>query len=90
MGPWVVALALVIILLLLIAAASRRSPRNSGSTVGRYDLSAIGQYTLDPATMTYRFDRPTLPRSRAPAAPGAGPPHRRRRCRRRHSDAEGG
>jgi len=88
MGPWVVALALVIVVLLLIAAAQRRSPRGGGSTAGHYDPNAIGHYTHDPATMGYRYDLPALPPSGPPAAPGTGPPHRRRR--RRQTDAEGG
>ncbi|HEX9765359.1 MAG TPA: hypothetical protein VGA36_01250 [Nitriliruptorales bacterium] len=88
-GPWVVALvALGIVVLLLVVAAGRRSPRDGGSTAGHYDPNAIGSYTLDPATMTYRFDLPTEPRTGAEATPRAGPPRRRRR--RRPTDAEGG
>ena len=89
MGPWVIVLALIIVLVLLVATAGGRSKRRGGSTAGHYDPDAIGQHTLDPATMRYRYDMPTLPRSSAPAVPGSGPPHRRRR-RRRRTDAEGG
>jgi len=90
-GPWVVAVALVIVVLLLIAAASKRSPRDGEPTAGHYDPDAIGSYTYNPATTTYSFELPTLPRTSAPGAPGSGLPHR---CRRRRSgrptDAEGG
>lgn len=90
LGPWLIALALIIVVLLLVAASSRRSPGDGRSTVGHYDPDAIGGYTLDPATMAYRFDLPTTPRSDAPAEPGSGPPKRPRRRRRRPTDAEGG
>ena len=47
-------------------------------------------YRFDPATQAYRYELPTLPRSGGPAAPGSGPPDRRRRRRHRPTDAEGG
>jgi hypothetical protein len=90
LGPFVVILLVVVIAVaLLMASAGGRSRREGKSTAGHYDPDAIGQYTLDPATMRYRYDLPTLPRSGAPAAPGSGPPRRRRR-RRRRTDTEGG
>lgn len=88
-GPWLIAIALVIVVLLLVAASVRRSPRDGGSTVGHYDPNAIGGYTLDPATMTYRFDLPAKPRSGAPPTLRGSPPRRRRR-RRRPTDTEDG
>jgi hypothetical protein len=71
------------------AATGGRSPNDGESTAGHYDPNAIGSYTLDPATMAYRLDLPTRPRSAAPATPRGGPLPRRRR-RRRTTDAEGG
>jgi hypothetical protein len=87
-GPWVIVLVIAIVVVILIAT-SGRPRREGGSTAGHYDPNAIGQYTLDPATMRYRYDRPTLPRSNVPAVSGDGPPHNRRR-RRRRTDTEGG
>ena len=88
MGPeWVVVIILAVVVL-LIAAFTRRSERD-GSTAGHYDPDAIGRYVMDPATQSYHYELPTLPRSGGPASPGSGPPHRRRR-RRRRTDAEGG
>lgn len=81
---WVV-LIIIVVVVLLIAMTGRRSGRSGGSTAGHYDPDAIGQYILDPATQSYRYQLPTLPRSANPA----GPPHRRRR-RRRRTDAESG
>ena len=89
MGEWVVLFAVVVVLLLLVAAAGRRSNRDGGSMAGHYDPNAIGDYTLDPATMRYRYELPTMPPTGSPAAPVSGPPHRRRR-RHRDPDAEGG
>ena len=88
LGPWVIVMVVAIIVVILIATSGRRG-RGGGSTAGHYDPNAIGGYTLDPATMRYRYDLPTLPRSSAPTVPGSGPPHRRRR-RRRRTDTEGG
>jgi hypothetical protein len=89
MGPeWVVFIILVVVVL-LVATTGRRFGRGGGSTAGHYDPDAIGRYTLDPATMAYRFDLPTVPRPRTPGEPAEGPPHRRRR-RRRRPDAAGG
>lgn len=88
MGPEWVVFVIIVVVVLLIATTGRRSGRGGESTAGHYDPDAIGEYTLDPATMRYRYDLPTLPRSGKPAAPGDGPPHRRRR-RRRHQDNEG-
>lgn len=89
MAPWAVVLFVVIVVLLLAATARRRSPHDGDSTAGHYDPNAIGGYTLDPATMRYRYDLPTLPPG-TPAEPGSGPPERSRRRRRRTTDAEGG
>lgn len=88
-GPGLVVLVIVIVVALLILTTGRRSGRGGGSTAGHYDPDAIGQYTLDPATMRFRYDLPTLPRSSAPTVPGSGPPPRRRR-RHRRTDTEGG
>ena len=89
--PRLVILAVVfVVLLVLVAAGGSRSRRAGRSTAGHYDPDAIGRYTLDPATMTYRLDLPTLPRPGAPVPLGGGPPHRRRRRRRRNPDAEDG
>jgi hypothetical protein len=88
-GPWVIVLVVAIIVVILVATTGRRG-RGGGSTAGHYDPNAIGQYTLDPATMRYRYDLPTLPRPSVPVVPGSAPPHRRRRRRRRRTDAEGG
>lgn len=83
MGAWIVIFAVIVAVLLLVyATGGRRSPRDAGSTAGHYDPEAIGGYTLDPATMRYRYDLPTLPPTGAPAVPGSGPPPRRRRRRR--------
>jgi len=82
MGDWIVIFAVIVAVLLLVYATGRRSPRDGGSTAGHYDPDAIGGYTLDPATLRYRYDLPTLPRTGAPAVPGSGLPHRRRRRRR--------
>jgi hypothetical protein len=83
MDPRVVILAVVIAVLLLIVALSGRSSRGGRSTAGHYDPDAIGGYTLDPATMRYRYDLPTLPRGSAPTGRGSGAPRGRRR--RRHA-----
>jgi hypothetical protein len=89
-GPeWIFA-AVILLVVLLVAWTGRSSRRDGGSTAGHYDPDAIGGYTLDPATMRYRYDLPTLPRSSGPVPAGEGPPHRRRRRRRRPPDAPGG
>jgi hypothetical protein len=86
---WVV-VGILVVVVLLVASTGRRSGRGGNSTAGHYDPDAIGQYRFDPATQAYRYELPTLPRSAKPAARGSGPPHRRRRHRRRPTDAEGG
>lgn len=88
-GPGVVVVLVVIVVAVLIAVTGRRSRLGGGSTAGHYDPNAIGGYSLDPATMGYRYQLPTLPRSSRPTVPRSGPPHRRRR-RRRRTDPEGG
>ena len=89
MGPeWIVA-GVIILVVVLLATTGRRSGRGR-STAGHYDPDAIGGYTLDPATMRYRYDLPTLPRTSASMPPGEGPPHRGRRRRRRPPGAAGG
>jgi hypothetical protein len=90
MGPEWVVLIIAGVIVLLVALTTRGTGRGGGSTAGHYDPDAIGSYTLDPATMRYRYDLPTLPRAGGAAPPGNGPPHRRRRRRRRQTDAEGG
>jgi len=87
MGDWVILFAVVVAVLLLVAAAGRRSEHDGGSTAGHYDPNAISDYTLDPATMRYRYELPTMPPTGPPAAPVSGPPRRRRH---RDPDAEGG
>jgi hypothetical protein len=89
MGPEWVVLIIAGVIVLLVALTTRRTSRGGGSTAGHYDPDAIGSYTLDPATMRYRYDLPTLPRAGGAATPGSGPSHRRRR-RRHKTDAEGG
>ena len=87
MGAWIVIFAvLVAVLLLVYATGGRRSPRDVGSTAGHYDPDAIGGYTLDPATMRYRYDLPTLPPGESPMTTGSGPPPLRRRRRRPPDD----
>lgn len=86
MGAWIVIFAVIVAVLLLVYATGRRSPREGGSTAGHYDPDAIGGYTLDPATLRYRYDLPTLPRAGSPGAAADGPPQRRRRRRRRPDD----
>lgn len=61
MAPWGVVLIVVIVVLVLIATARRRSPHDGESTAGHYDPNAIGGYTLDPATMGYRYELPAPP-----------------------------
>lgn len=61
MAPWAVVLIVIIVVLLLIATARRRSPSDGESTAGHYDPNAIGRYTLDPATMGYRYELPDPP-----------------------------
>ena len=81
MGPeWIVA-AVFLLVVILVAMTGRRSSRG-GSTAGHYDPDAIGGYTLDPATMRYRYDLPTLPRSAVGTGRREAPPHRARRRRR--------
>jgi hypothetical protein len=89
LGPIVVVLLVVVIVVILVGTTGKRSSRDRESTAGHYDPDAIGGYTLDPATMRYRYDLPTLPPGESPMASGSGPPHRRRR-RRRGPDAGGG
>jgi hypothetical protein len=90
MGPEWVVLIIAALIVLLVALTTGRTGRGGGSTAGHYDPDAIGGYTLDPATMRYRYDLPTLPRTSGPTTAGSGPPHRRRRRRRRQTDLEGG
>ncbi|MGZ8563408.1 MAG: hypothetical protein ACXWWU_07290 [Candidatus Limnocylindria bacterium] len=89
MPPMIVIGAVVIVVALLVVTGWRRSSRGGDSTAGHYDPNAIGGYTLDPATMRYRYDLPTLPPGASPTTPGDGPPHRRRR-RHRCPDAGSG
>lgn len=90
MSPeWVVFLVIVLVVL-LVAVAGRSAGRGGESTAGHYDPDAIGSYTLDPATMAYRHNLPTLPRTAGSAPTGGGPPHRRRRRLRPPSDQAGG
>lgn len=88
LGPFIVVLVVMLLLLIVIGTAGRRSSRGGDPTAGHFDPNAIGGYTLDPATMRYRYDLPTLPPGESPMATGSGPPHRRRR--RRRPDAERG
>ena len=81
MGPEWIFVGVIILVVLLVALTSRRSSRERDATAGHYDPNAIGKWTLDPATMVYRYDLPTLPGSGVSVALGSGPPHRRRRRR---------
>ena len=83
MGPEWIFFGLIILVILLVVTTGMRSSRERDSTAGHYDPNAIGQWNLDPATMVYRYDLPTLPRSGVAVPPGSGPPHRRRRRRAR-------
>lgn len=89
LGPFIVVLIVLALVLIVVGTTRRRSSRGGESTAGHYDPNAIGGYTLDPATMRYRYDLPTLPPGESPMTPGSGPPHRRRR-RRRRPDAGSG
>jgi hypothetical protein len=89
LGPFVIVLLVVVIVAILVGTTGRRTSRSRESTAGHYDPNAIGGYTLDPATMRYRYDLPTLPPGASPMTPGKAPPHRRRR-RRRRPDAGSG
>jgi hypothetical protein len=80
-------IVVVIFLVLALIATTGWSRRGGGSTAGHYDPDQIGQYTLDPVTMRYRYDLPTMPQSTAPLEPDSGPPHRRRRRHKRPPDA---
>lgn len=82
LGPVIVVLIVLALALIVLGTTGRRSSRGGEATAGHYDPNAIGGYTLDPATMRYRYDLPTLPPSGAPAARGSGLPRRRRRRRR--------
>lgn len=86
MGPEWIFFGVLILVVVLVVTTGMRSSRGRGSTAGHYDPNAIGDWTLDPATMRYRYDLPTLPRSGVPVPPGRGPPHRRRRRRQRPPD----
>ena len=83
MGPEWIFVGVMILVVLLVVMTGRQSSRARDSTAGHYDPSAIGDWTLDPATMRYRYDLPTRPRSGVPLPSGSGPPHRRRRRRAR-------
>ena len=87
LGPFIVVLIVLAALVIIVGTTGRRSSRGGESTAGHYDPNAIGGYTLDPATMRYRYDLPTLPPGESPMATGSGPPRRRRR---RRPDAERG
>ena len=89
MGPEWVVFFIIVAVVLLVVTTGRRAGRGAGSTAGHYDPDAIGQHILDPATMTYRHELPTVPRPRVPVAPGSGPPRRRRRGRALPLDADG-
>jgi hypothetical protein len=89
-GPEWIFVAVILLVVLLVISTGLSSRRGGGSTAGHYDPDAIGGYTLDPATMRYRYDLPTLPRSSGSMPPGEGPPHRRRKRRRRPPDPAGG
>ena len=89
LGPALVVLLVGIAVLILVGTTGGRRSRGRESTAGHFDPDAVGGYTLDPATMRYRYDLPSLPPGSSPMAPGSGPPHRRRR-RRRRPDAGSG
>jgi hypothetical protein len=85
-GPEVVVVVVIFIVLVLIATTGW-SRRSGGSTAGHYEPDAIGEYTLDPATMRYRYDLPSMPPSTSVTESGVGPPHRTRRRRKRPPDS---
>ncbi len=89
MGPEWLVLIVVVAVVALVAMTGGRSAGTGESTAGHHDPDAIGRYVLDPATQSYRYELPNVARTGRPMAPNAGPPHRRRRQRRR-TDAEGG
>ena len=89
MGPEVV-VAFVVFVVLVLIATSGWWRNDGGSTAGHYDPDAIGEYNLDPATMRYRYDLPTVQRSSASGEPGQPPPHRARRRRKRPPGSIGG
>lgn len=89
LGPGIVVVVIVILVAVLVTKTGGRSRRGGGSTAGHFDPNAIGQYTLDLATMRYRYQLPTQPRASAPTVRDNAPPHGRRR-RRRRTDLEGG
>jgi hypothetical protein len=83
LGEVVVIAALFAAGLLVLLARSRRSGRSGGSTAGHHDPAAIGKYTMDPATLSYRYDLPNVPPGSGSPPPGSGPPGKLRRHRRR-------
>lgn len=83
MGREWILVGVIIVVVLLVVLTGRRPSRERDSTAGHYDPSAIGDWTLDPATMRYRYELPTLPRPGVPVPPGSGLPHGRRRHRAR-------
>jgi hypothetical protein len=89
LGPEWLVLLIIVGVVILVATTGSRSARGRRSTAGHYDPNAIGQYKLDPATMAYRHELPTVARPGTPIAPGSGPPHRRRRLRPRPQGPEG-
>ena len=86
---WVVVF-LIALIVVLVTMTGRRSRGGRESTAGHYDPDAIGRWIMDPATQIYRYELPNVARTGGQMAPGAGPPHRLRRRRKRRADLEGG
>jgi hypothetical protein len=84
LGEVVVIAALFAAGLLVLLTRSRRTGK-SESTAGHYPPAATGSYELDPATLRYRYQLPTVQQGGGSPPPGSGPPGRRRRRRRRVS-----
>jgi hypothetical protein len=82
LGEVVVIAALLAAGLLVLLTRRQRSGK-SESTAGHFDPAAIGSYELDPATLRYRYQLPTVQQGGGSPPPGSGPPGRRRRRRRR-------
>ncbi len=78
MGDAVVVIGLAILIGLVLLVRNRPPAHRGRSMAGRDDPSAIGHFTLDPATLAYRHDLPTSPAPGGPVPRGSGPPHRRR------------
>jgi len=87
LGDLIVIGALLAVALLVLLTRQRRSSSDRRSTAGHYDPDAIGKYTMDPATLAYRYELPDVAAGASPP-PGNGPPAGRHRRRRRRPDRD--